>query len=196
MKTRTGETPKFTALGLGNGYPIVLLKDQTGKMWNISTTFQLSLFDYDKVDAPINNIYFPGHAARGSAFGKSAETGVVDGWPVTDQVTNHLPPDNYVSVDSNGRLWYAPTTSGTITPTVAQDSDSIEFMDVIGGNFDLSGSFGPYIVLLGQPRKQTPQTVINQMPTTGAPEGLSSAGIIAFGIGLAGVMLTLARRRN
>lgn len=197
LKTTTSENPKFTALGL-TSTNLILLRDSTGQLWRVSDGFELSKYLNIGIGVPNNSIFFPSHAARGSATGVSATTGVIDGKPITDTNKPSLPSANYVTVDSSGRLWYAQTNNSNTTPTVAQDSDSIEFMDVAGGGLNINGSVSVshYIVLLGQPRKQTPQTVINQMPTTGAPEGLSSAGIIAFGIGLAGIMLTLARRRN
>lgn len=37
--------------------------------------------------------------------------------------------------------------------------------------------------------------MISQMPTTGAPEGLSTVGLLAIGVGLIGVMVMLVRRR-
>ena len=54
-------------------------------------------------------------------------------------------------------------------------------------------------VLLGHRIKDqstvTPTSVV-QMPTTGAPDGLSTVGLIAVGIGMAGVTLMLSRRRD
>ena len=53
-------------------------------------------------------------------------------------------------------------------------------------------------VLLGHrvnEQNNQPSTVA-QMPTTGAPEGLSTVGVLAIGVGLAGVSLMLSRRRD
>ena len=41
---------------------------------------------------------------------------------------------------------------------------------------------------------QSPSAYQAQMPTTGAPEGLSSVGLVAFAVGLVGLMFGLARR--
>ena len=51
-----------------------------------------------------------------------------------------------------------------------------------------------YVSLDKDPTQETSYQA--QMPTTGAPEGLSMIGLIASGICLAGVMLMLARRRD
>ena len=93
-----------------------------------------------------------------------------------------------LSVDTEGRAWVQNTTSYVgATPTPVQGNDSIEYSTIDGGN--------EAVLLLGHPRAKTPQTIINQMPTTGAPTGLASIGLLSTGIGLVGVMLMLMRRR-
>lgn len=55
----------------------------------------------------------------------------------------------------------------------------------------------PNTVCLTAALKDKPQTgtQILQMPTTGAPEGLTTAGIAALGIGVAGLLAAAVRRR-
>ena len=48
--------------------------------------------------------------------------------------------------------------------------------------------------LKNKPAGQTPQTIINQMPTTGAPDGLSTIGLAAATLGLAGLGIAASRR--
>ena len=62
--------------------------------------------------------------------------------------------------------------------------------------YRLSGSNGRDYILLGKPREQKTATYIGQMPTTGAPDGLSSVGLVAVGLGLMGVALGLMRRHS
>lgn len=51
-----------------------------------------------------------------------------------------------------------------------------------------------YVSLKDAP--QTPASYQAQMPTTGAPEGLSAAGVIAACVGVFGLLLTVKRRRD
>ena len=85
--------------------------------------------------------------------------------------------------------------------TVEGDSaDGIFAVSQDGGVFHLAadGTGSPVLQSLPITFNTTSNagSCIAQMPTTGAPEGLSTAGIIAVGMVLAGVMLRLARRRN
>lgn len=50
--------------------------------------------------------------------------------------------------------------------------------------------------LKNPPTRPTTQTTVAQMPTTGAPTGLSNVGLLATGIGLVGVATALIRRRS
>ena len=104
--------------------------------------------------------------------------------------------DDRLSVDTEGRAWFAGFREGsdgmTIYsegPTQVQGNDKMEYATVVRkGNENA--------LFLARPRVQQPQTVINQMPTTGAPTGLASIGLMSTGIGLVGVMLVLMRRRD
>lgn len=50
--------------------------------------------------------------------------------------------------------------------------------------------------LKNPPTRPTAQTTVAQMPTTGAPTGLSDAGLLAVAVGLAGVTIALKRRHG
>lgn len=51
-------------------------------------------------------------------------------------------------------------------------------------------------VSLAEPPSDTNTRYQAQMPTTGAPEGLSQVGVIAVGLGLIGISIGLMRRRS
>lgn len=219
LKAKSGVTPKFTALGTTYRgttyrYKIPTLKDSSGSIWTVEST------DYNLVkdstltfgtsenngtesavsDKPFLNFPLTGHGGRGftnAVF--PIGIGTIDGKPSRD--INQLNP--VLSVDSRGRLWISSINGtaqgGYMAPTVAQDSDDIEFTDIAQFTKNFKESDGEAVapvILLGKPRTQAPTTVINQMPTTGAPEGLSFVGLSAVGVGMLGVLLVFVRRRH
>lgn len=91
------------------------------------------------------------------------------------------------AVDREGVLW---------SSNVQLPYHDIDFQQV-GRDFvpkkDQGTIFGQAFAL-GKPRTSNINTIA-QMPTTGAPEGLTSVAMMAIGLGLIGLSLTLMRRR-
>lgn len=109
--------------------------------------------------------------------------------------SSHLPR---IGVDNDGRLWFRENDQDSWVHTadtyrfsaIATTSPAIETSS--GSTITSSGT-----LLFGHRVADTQgATVINQMPTTGAPTGLSTAGLIAVGIGLMAVGVGLVKRRR
>ena len=107
----------------------------------------------------------------------------------------------YLGIDADGYLWmqdrihrdYEPSTTA---PNYGQTPIRLTVRFLSGETTGpLSVTKEKPVFLLGQDRSPASVT-INQMPTTGAPTGLSTAGLFAVGIGLIGVAFTLMRRLN
>lgn len=199
LKTQTGETPKFTSLDRYYGpatnatvHPV--LQDIDGKTWTFTGEYlqPISLTGLTLMNHEVA-VNYPGHTARGDATGRPAPVGDVDGIP---SANIQWVDDHYLSVDAKGCLWAHSEANTNTGSTVAQDSDDIEFMDIDSGVVTYPSGALTNVFLLGKPRAQTPQTVINQMPTTGAPEGLTSVGLTAMMLGLFGLALITVRRRR
>ena len=221
LKAKSGETPKFTALGViytsDTGVRrIPTLKDSSGSLWTIEgTDFNLvkdSTLTFGTSskngsegltsNTPLLSAPLAGHGGRGYTNPVlSSRIGSIDEDPsknINQEASQESDGRSLLSVDSTGRLWIS-SLGGTATsypaPTVTQDSDNIEFTDI--AQFSINRVYdGMRVILLGKPRTQAPTTVINQMPTTGAPTGLSNVGLLAVGVGLAGVIAVLIRRRR
>ena len=112
-----------------------------------------------------------------------------------------------IALDNDGRLHFLTAFTGSGTTGFPSGSSSSQNYLVDARNaetyrfsaiayfFTATNVNGGTILLGHRVTDSQGATVINQMPTTGAPEGLSTIGLIAIGVGLVGVMLVLARRR-
>ena len=194
---------------------IPTLKDTSGSIWTIGKQGYGLVKDTSlSFGTSGNNIQsgdgrfwlksgIAGHAGRGYTGSVISPLGTIDGDSAAN-VRQDGDSNGLLSIDSKGRLWFSAlssdssdvTSQNQVAPTVTQDSDDIEFTDIAQAYLQIFGQYSSVVILLGKPRTQTPTTVINQMPTTGAPEGLSTIGLIATGVGLAGIGLMLARRRD
>lgn len=175
-------TLKFTGLGLTN--------NDSGQMMGIATDGKTYIIDISTINGDItlrpptglNQSYF--HACRSEGTAIAGHSGCGGA-----KKTNYR-----LSVDTEGRAWVVSFDEGPdgVTtllegPTQVQGNNKMEYATVVGNGFNE--------LFLARPRVQQPQTIINQMPTTGAPTGLASIGLLSTGIGLIGVMLMLMRRR-
>ena len=106
---------------------------------------------------------------------------------------------HYSSVDREGSLWiFYQSGNVPTTPTRVPYSD-LDFQQVTSElvlSQPIPGITPLYTFALADPRADSGGVTINQMPTTGAPTGLASIGLMSTGIGLIGVMLMLMRRRD
>lgn len=105
---------------------------------------------------------------------------------------NSTSSNAYLSIDADGYLWSSnsqlPSAAGNPQPAPARLA--VKFHDGVSTN---EFSNKQLTFLLGSDRSQA-NTTVAQMPTTGAPTGLSTAGLIAVGIGLMGVGFGLGRK--
>ena len=99
-----------------------------------------------------------------------------------------------IGVDNDGRLWFYENDKDSWVHT----ADTYRFSAIATVNPKSDTSVTSDGTLLFGHRVTDTQgaTVINQMPTTGAPTGLSTAGLIAVGVGLMAVGVGLVKRRN
>lgn len=105
-----------------------------------------------------------------------------------------------IDLDNDGRLHflqilYAGSTSSMNYLVDARGAETYRF-SAIAYFFDPASRGTQGTILIGHRVAETGQpSTVAQMPTTGAPEGLSTIGLLAIGVGLVGVTLALARRR-
>ena len=100
-------------------------------------------------------------------------------------------------VDREGYFWVKSQVSDSFGLALRAPFSEYDFYAVVKRPAgDTQGTEMADYYLLGKPRAQQTATYISQMPTTGAPVGLSSAGLAAVGLGLMGVFLGLMRRRD
>ena len=99
-----------------------------------------------------------------------------------------------IGVDNDGRLWFYENDQDRWVHT----ADTYRFSAIAAIDPRDSNTINSSGTLLFGHRVSDTQgaTVINQMPTTGAPTGLSTAGLIAVGIGLMAVGVGLVKRRR
>ena len=117
----------------------------------------------------------------GAAFGFNGGHGVIG-------------QSGYLGIDADGYLWANDAKNNDISRSFNYGATPIrldvKFHDgVTTGAGDQEGP----IFLLGTDRNQA-NTTVAQMPTTGAPTGLSTVGLIAIGVGLAAMAFGLGRR--
>lgn len=94
---------------------------------------------------------------------------------------------NTQNVQLNGG--YKAMTSCT-EPSYAWGLISTETNEIRGDSVCLTAG------LKTKPINQPTATTVMQMPTTGAPEGLSTAGMIAIGVGLLAVAVAMVKRER
>lgn len=112
----------------------------------------------------------------------------------SDKITDGV----YLGIDADGYLWMTnqPVTvypGGSETPDYGDTPIrlGVKFFDgVTNGGGDETGS----VLLLGQNRAQS-NTTVAQMPTSGAPTGLSTVGIMAVLTAMVGLMFMGFRMR-
>ncbi|WP_146194754.1 hypothetical protein [Bifidobacterium callitrichidarum] len=182
---------KFTLIGTdGGGLSRLLIKDMIGKVWTyngLNNKFDTTgTVNPGKTMSPAHSGRILGHSGKGSVKLVTSTNGTY----------------MQLSVDSDGRAWvnegtdvdasgiYRYTTA--IAPTVVQGTDGIEFFQISASQN--SGS-SEDIYLLGKPRNNT-ASYVAQMPTSGAPEGLSLIGLLAVGLCLMGLIAVSVRRNR
>ncbi|PWG62635.1 hypothetical protein DF196_11800 [Bifidobacterium callitrichidarum] len=144
-----------------------------------------------------NVLYYWGSGTDGNYH--LIKTGLNGDWCGTDDynpsgITYHMARwsgkdknNDIWSIDEQGQLWLMRGSG----PKVAEPVMSgVEFHS---GSAGWDGNYT--LLLLGTPRAATNISYQAQMPTTGAPEGLSQIGVIAVALGLVG-LLVLAVKRN
>lgn len=79
-----------------------------------------------------------------------------------------------------------------------EPSYSISYPGQVDDNSDVILGDGKCLTagLKTKPVDRPSAAAVMQMPTTGAPEGLSTAGLIAVGVGLLALGVGLAKRRS
>ena len=106
-----------------------------------------------------------------------------------------MPDDAYV--DREGYFWVKSQVSDSFGLALRAPFSEYDFYAVVKRPAgDAQGTEMADYYLLGKPREQKATTYISQMPTTGAPVGLSSVGLAAVSLGLMGIFLGLMRRRS
>lgn len=100
-----------------------------------------------------------------------------------------------IALDNDGRLHFLSTIGGTNYLSDARGAETYRFSAIAYYLKDSSGRAGGTILIGHRVAEAEQPSTVAQMPTTGAPEGLSMIGMIAIGVGLVGVTLVLARRR-
>lgn len=180
-------------MGTGSDYS-VMVTDSTGKHWQLSWSSSDSTMA--NVDA-VEMSYGPDHPTPSSLISGLSERSVICGTfrgastvlPCTSTYTAIM------SIDASGQVWIA---SAEGAPYQIQDNTKMDFYAMAIGQAITEGGYREYgyIYFLAQPRKQDSQTIINQMPTTGAPEGLTNVGLTALLTGVLGLMTIVVRRWN
>lgn len=99
------------------------------------------------------------------------------------------------AVDNTGHVWYwGGDASNIVNHTNKKTPVTISPTRYESNIFALDVNPTSEMILGYDSTRTSAQTVV-QMPTTGAPDGLSTIGLLATGISLAGVSMLLIRRR-
>lgn len=187
-----GRTFKSVGLTTGSGVTIntPCASDTNGGIWywddgtNVMTPKDISKVVLTKAPATVQ---CPANTTNFSNFKPSGYADMAFEWYADRSLAA---PDSGAhapySVDRSGALW---VNRGDNLDSYYIPYPEIDFQQVAALDERKA-------LVLGKPRTQTSTTVITQMPTTGAPEGLTTFGLTAVGLGLAGLVFVLVRRHN
>lgn len=180
----------FVSVGYinGNDYNEPCATDSQGGIWKAQyPQTGISIKEVKLVKAA-NTVKCPANTANSSNFLPTSTPSNFPYWTTgmewyADRSVAHHGSASPYSVDRTGTIWTEIYSEEIPTPVPYPEID-----------FQQIAATGPTDGLaLGKPRVQTPQTVVTQMPTTGAPEGLTLFGLA--GLSVAGLGLILLRRR-